>query len=349
MAVIIEGLNMGFVLPLAKCDLAITATQQGIINAIGFISFVLASYFWGLMADTIGRIKILRISLAMSFLFCTLSSFSWNSDSLLWTRFVAGILYKWFLSIFFVLFHRIHPHCSLAGIQSTAMAYLSEFHCTANRARYTKRAALGMTASLLFQAAIGLAILPMDWSLTVLGGVATYKPWRLYLLVTSLLMAIAFGVTMFLPESPKFLLATGKPAECLQVLKRLYDHNRNDEEYPIVEIIPTEQKTAAGENVSVLRTMWTQTYPIFLPPLLSKTVLLSFVLTILYFITHGLFLWQVKGQIFFRQYFFISIISGFHKFWPFTKPMLSCRLLCVRPFNCLRMHHHQHQWSSGLW
>lgn len=94
MAVIIEGLNMGFVLPLAKCDLAITATQQGIINAIGFISFVLASYFWGLMADTIGRIKILRTSLAMSFLFCTLSSFSWNSDSLLWTRFLAGILYK---------------------------------------------------------------------------------------------------------------------------------------------------------------------------------------------------------------------------------------------------------------
>lgn len=47
--VIMEGLNMAIVLPAAKCDIEITTTEQGLINAIGFIGVVLTSHFWGFM------------------------------------------------------------------------------------------------------------------------------------------------------------------------------------------------------------------------------------------------------------------------------------------------------------
>lgn len=86
-----EGLNMGFVLPIAKCDLNISTSEQGLINAITLIGVVLTSHFWGFMADTWGRQKVLRISLLTGFIFSALSSFSVNSTMLLITRFVVGL------------------------------------------------------------------------------------------------------------------------------------------------------------------------------------------------------------------------------------------------------------------
>lgn len=47
--VVMESLNMAIVLPAAKCDIEITTTEQGLINAVGFIGVVLTSHFWGFM------------------------------------------------------------------------------------------------------------------------------------------------------------------------------------------------------------------------------------------------------------------------------------------------------------
>lgn len=112
---------------------------------------------------------------------------------------------------------------------------MSEFHCLKNRAKYTNWAALGMTASIFAQALLGLIFLPMDWSRPMLGIV--FRPWRLYLLVSSFVLAIALLAAIRLPESPKFLLAIGKNQECLDVLKRLYD------EYEIRR--PSEERVCA--------------------------------------------------------------------------------------------------------
>lgn len=65
-------------------------------------------------------------------------------------------------------------------------------------------------------------------------------------------------------------------------------------EFPIVEIVRTETGTNLGTikgPLSVLKIMWTQTYPIFLPPLLTGTVILSSISAAVFFIAHGLFLW----------------------------------------------------------
>lgn len=91
LAVATEGLNMGFVLPVAKCELDISTSEQGLINAVAFIGVVLTSHFWGFMADTWGRQKVLRVALLSSFIFSTLSSFSVNSTMLLVTRFSVGL------------------------------------------------------------------------------------------------------------------------------------------------------------------------------------------------------------------------------------------------------------------
>lgn len=91
LAVVAEGMSMGYVLPLAKCELAISNVEQGMINAVAFIGVVVTSHFWGFMADTWGRVKVLRTSLLAGFVCSAISSFSTTSTMLLIFRLFVGL------------------------------------------------------------------------------------------------------------------------------------------------------------------------------------------------------------------------------------------------------------------
>lgn len=92
---------MSYVLPAAKCDLNMSTGEQGFTNAVGYIGVILASHFWGFMADTWGRRKVLRTALLLSFVTALSSSFSLNSWMLMILRFVNGLRY------FFMQIHRM--------------------------------------------------------------------------------------------------------------------------------------------------------------------------------------------------------------------------------------------------
>lgn len=91
MAVVTEGNCMANVLPVAKCEFQMSTSQQGFINSVGFIGVILASHFWGFMADTWGRRKVLCIVLFLASVMSLVSSFSLNSWMLLITRFASGL------------------------------------------------------------------------------------------------------------------------------------------------------------------------------------------------------------------------------------------------------------------
>lgn len=82
---------MAFVLPLAKCELNMSNAEQGAINAVTFIGVVLTSHFWGFLADTWGRRKVLIVSLGSGFVFSAISSFSVSSTMMLVTRLFVGL------------------------------------------------------------------------------------------------------------------------------------------------------------------------------------------------------------------------------------------------------------------
>lgn len=56
-------------------------------------------------------------------------------------------------------------------------------------------------------------------------GVFSYKPWRVFIFLNSLVAGLALIGLCLLPESPKFLLAMNKQEEALNVLKRVYKSN----------------------------------------------------------------------------------------------------------------------------
>lgn len=99
MAAISEGLNMAFVLPLAKCDLDISVGQQGVINAVGFVGVILTSHLWGFLADTWGRQRALRSALGLAFVSCMVSSVSYTSTMLLIARLAVGLRFVYKVKI----------------------------------------------------------------------------------------------------------------------------------------------------------------------------------------------------------------------------------------------------------
>lgn len=92
---------------------------------------------------------------------------------------------------------------------------------------FPSSAAMFMPIAIVYQPIMGWLIMTMDWKYIVLGYV--YSPWRLYMVLSSLINAVAYCIFLFLPESPKFMLAMGKPEEALDILIIAYKANGGKE------------------------------------------------------------------------------------------------------------------------
>lgn len=89
---VLETIGMSFIIPVA-CDLELTTQDKGILSGIVLMGFITSIYFWGFLADTIGRRKIIIPTLFLSFVFTALSSLATNFTVLVMLRFFCGFLY----------------------------------------------------------------------------------------------------------------------------------------------------------------------------------------------------------------------------------------------------------------
>lgn len=89
---VVENINISYILPYARCDLELTTTEQGLLNSVSFLGIVVSSHFWGFMADTWGRQKVIRIALLGGFICSILSAGAMNVSVLLVLRFLVGLL-----------------------------------------------------------------------------------------------------------------------------------------------------------------------------------------------------------------------------------------------------------------
>lgn len=92
LAVWVEGLNMGYVMPAVRCEMNLSHSEQGLINGAGFIGVIISAHFWGFMSDTWGRKKVLQFALLFGFVFSAISSFSYCATMLAVSRFFVGLL-----------------------------------------------------------------------------------------------------------------------------------------------------------------------------------------------------------------------------------------------------------------
>ena len=108
-----------------------------------------------------------------------------------------------------------------------------------------------------------------------------YKPWRLFMVVCGCLSLICFVVMIFLPESPKFVLLQGDETKAIEILKKIYSINTGNDPklYNVTGLIQDAEfkqnqiKLCPHKSISMIKSMWNQTFPLFMKPHLKNTMI----------------------------------------------------------------------------
>lgn len=113
----------------------------------------------------------------------------------------------------------------MAGVKGIVITYLGEFMSNKNRPRYLAFVVSFISIGLMLQSLLGLLVLTRSFEWRFFDGLFVYKPWRVFILINSLISGFGFLGMMLLPESPKFQLAMEKPKEALDIMRKIYAWN----------------------------------------------------------------------------------------------------------------------------
>lgn len=86
-----DVISMSFILPSAQCDLHLNTQTKGWLNSIIFIGMMVGAYFWGSLADSMGRKRVLIVISIMNALCIVASSFTQNYALFMVFRFLNGV------------------------------------------------------------------------------------------------------------------------------------------------------------------------------------------------------------------------------------------------------------------
>ncbi|XP_017478735.1 PREDICTED: synaptic vesicle glycoprotein 2B-like [Rhagoletis zephyria] len=281
--VVLEAIGISFALPVLECDLNLSHQEAGVLGAVSFAGVIASSHFWGFLADTTGRKRIIQPALLLGYIATICSSLSPNFITFAILRFLNGILVS-------------------AG-SATIFAYVGEFHCHKHRNRAILGSALISATAAIFFPIIAFVFINQDWEFYVPYINITFKPWRSYILACGLPGFLCGLVMFFLPESPKYLLSSGRADKAVEVLERIYRINsKNNATAPIFQdisllpdadtpIVKKQEVEKVNVIVSIMKSMWKQTAPLFMREHIRKTLLSSIILYILFFNAHGVYIW----------------------------------------------------------
>lgn len=147
---------------------------------------------------------------------------------------------------------------------------------------------------------IAWACINQEWEFYIPVINTVYKPWRMYLVVCGLPSLLCSIAIFNLPESPKFVLAQGKQRETIQILQKIYRWNGNGNKplyiaSLIEEAEAVECRKQAEENkkssFNVLKSMWSQTAPLFMRPHARKTLIACAVQFGTFVTSSGMYMW----------------------------------------------------------
>jgi len=173
----------------ATFDLTIPQALQ--TGTLFFLGMFLGAAGFGRLADRIGRRKVLLITVACDAVFGILSVFAPSFSILLALRFLTGI--------------------AVGGTLPVDYAMMAEFLPPKNRGRWL----VGLEGFW----AIGTLIIALTAWIASLMGVA--EAWRWMFAIAALPALIGIWLRLWIPESPMYLLKSGREAEARDVLAKV--------------------------------------------------------------------------------------------------------------------------------
>ncbi|NXD58067.1 SV2C protein, partial [Corvus moneduloides] len=226
MALMADGVEVfvvGFVLPSAETDMCIPNSGSGWLGNIVYLGMMVGAFFWGGLADKVGRRQSLLICMSVNGFFAFLSSF------------VQG--YGFFL------FCRLFSGFGIGGAMPTVFSYFSEVLAREKRGEHLSWLCMFWMIGGIYASAMAWAIIPhYGWSFSM-GSAYQFHSWRVFVIVCALPCVSSVVALTFMPESPRFLLEIGKHDEAWMILKQIHDTNMRARGQPEKVFTVTRIKT----------------------------------------------------------------------------------------------------------
>lgn len=201
-----EVLLIAFALPAVIKEWKLTDPQAGFIGTSIFLGMLLGAWFWGTISDYIGRKTGFQATVLIDSIFGFLSALS---PSYLWLALLRGL-----------------TGFGVGGTLPVDYSIFAEYLPREKRGRY-------------------LVYLESFWALgTILGAglawlIVPSFGWRVLLAVSAIPGIVVYFIRRYVPESPRYLLISGRTEEVREILKQVAAEN--GKELSIGQIRPLEK------------------------------------------------------------------------------------------------------------
>ncbi|XP_013923104.1 PREDICTED: synaptic vesicle glycoprotein 2C-like, partial [Thamnophis sirtalis] len=294
MALMADGVEVfvvGFVLPSAETDLCIPNSGSGWLGSIVYLGMMVGAFFWGGLADKVGRRQSLLICMSVNGFFAFLSSFVQGYGFFLFCRLLSGF--------------------GIGGAVPVVFSYFAEVLAREKRGEHLSWLCMFWMIGGIYASAMAWAIIPhYGWSFSM-GSAYQFHSWRVFVIMCALPCVSAVVALTFMPESPRFLLEVGKHDEAWMILKQIHDTNMRARGQPekvftvnriktpkqIDELIEIESDTGTWYRRCYVRvrteldSIWLTFKRCFTYPVKDNTIKLAIVWFTLSFGYYGLSVW----------------------------------------------------------
>jgi putative MFS transporter len=186
-------LAIAFAMPQLVSEWKLTPTEVGMIISAGYVGQLFGAVLFGSLAEKIGRLKTLFITIVLFVSMDVACLFAWGGMSMIAFRFLQGV--------------------GTGGEVPVASAYINEFIGAEKRGRFFLLYEVIFPIGLMFAGMAGFFLVPV-------------YGWQAMFIVGLIPSVLTIPLRWFMPESPRWLASKGRIAEADAIVKMLEDSTR---------------------------------------------------------------------------------------------------------------------------
>jgi MFS transporter, putative metabolite:H+ symporter len=183
-------LAIAFAMPQLVSEWKLTPAEVGMIISAGYVGQLLGAVLFGSLAEKIGRLKTLFITIVLFASMDGACLFAWSGVSMMVFRFLQGV--------------------GTGGEVPVASAYVNEFIGAEKRGRFFLLYEVIFPIGLVFAGMVGFFLVPV-------------YGWKAMFIIGLVPSVLTIPLRWFMPESPRWLASRGRIAEADVVVKLLED------------------------------------------------------------------------------------------------------------------------------
>ena len=183
-------LAIAFAMPQLVSEWKLTPTEVGLIISAGYVGQLFGAVLFGSLAERIGRLKTLFITIVLFVSMDVACLFAWSGASMMAFRLLQGV--------------------GTGGEVPVASAYINEFVGAEKRGRFFLLYEVIFPVGLMFAGMAGFFLVPL-------------YGWKAMFIVGLIPSVLTIPLRYLMPESPRWLASRGRITEANAVVQQLED------------------------------------------------------------------------------------------------------------------------------